>query len=177
MFRMLLLAIALLLTVPTGMATNFPGAQAHILNECPHVELSDFSFKNAYDDRRRDYRFQQNLSWKNVGKADLIAFEIVLVKYDAFNRHMRSSRWSVTGKNSADWNPLKPGESSSDGTIGYGMEEVYTGFAYVSAARLSDGTVWRADSTKIQAKIKAALPGLREVGDIEGKRDEPAKGR
>jgi hypothetical protein len=157
---------------------NFDGAKATALNESPNIELSDFSFSNEWNDRRRDVSFHTNLGWKNTGQVPVIAFEVILVKYDAFNRHISTRRWTITGHNSADWTALKPGEESRDGTIGLaGTEDVYTEFAYVAAVRLGDGTVWHADIGKIQAKIRAALPGLRELGDIEGKHEEAPKAK
>lgn len=163
-------------TISAAANLNFSGAQAIVLNESPHVELSGFTFGNQYDDRRRDFRFVTRLSWKNVGTVPITAFEIGMVKYDAFNRHISTQRWVVTGRNSGNWDPLPPGQSDGDGTTGlFGTEDVYTEFAYVIATRLEDGTVWRAEPAKIQARIRAALPGLKEVGDIEGKREEPKK--
>jgi len=100
-----------------------------MINNCPFVELSNFSFENRYADRAT--RFYQNLSWRNIGSQPLVAFEIVILKYDPFNRRLIGSPWTVTGKNSADWRPLALGESNRDGTTGYGDEEVFTAIAYV----------------------------------------------
>src|ERR1043166_3180251 len=119
---------------------NFPSRKALIVNTCPHVELSDFAYRNYYADRST--RFAQDLKWKNIGSQPLTAFEVVILKYDPFNRRLIGSRWTVTGKNSADWSPLQPGEASADGTRSYGDEEVFTAIAYVRAARLEDGTIW-----------------------------------
>src|ERR1700681_1793570 len=103
---------------------NYPGRKPIIVNMCPFVELSAFSFQNRYADGRT--RFETKMSWKNIGAQALTAFEIVIVKYDAFDRRLIGERWTVTGINSADWRPLQPGAQSSDGTIGYGTEEVFT---------------------------------------------------
>ena len=169
------LSALLQLSVANAGEVNFPGAKALMIQESSHIELDGFNFRNKYDERRRGYQFEQMLSWKNVGKVPVTAFEVVIVKYDAFNRHMNSRRWVITGKNSADWSPLAPNEQNSDATSGFGTEDVYTSFAYVSAVRLEDGTIWRAEPAKVQAKIRAALPGLRELGDIEGRREDPKK--
>lgn len=145
--------------------SNYPDRKAIILNTSPHVELSGFSFGNRYVDRRN--RFEQNLSWKNIGTQALAAFEIVVLKYDAFDQRVIGSRWTVTGKNSADWSPLAPGESSADGTIGYGSEEVFTAIAYVRAARLEDGTVWRVNETQLMNDLKKVAPGIRDFGSTK----------
>jgi hypothetical protein len=80
---------------------NFEGAKAIVINESPNIELSDFRFFNAMDERRMDYRFRTQLGWKNISDVPVIAFDVVLVKYDAFNRHMSTRRWAVQGHNSA----------------------------------------------------------------------------
>jgi hypothetical protein len=167
--RSIILALSFLVTVFSATAiaadSNYPDRKPVILNTCPHVELSGFSFGNRYADRRT--RFEQNLSWKNIGTQPLSAFEIVVLKYDAFDQRVIGSRWTVTGKNSGDWSPLKPGETSTDGTIGYGTEEVFTAIAYVRSARLADGTVWRVNEAQLMSDLKKVAPGIRDFGSTK----------
>lgn len=166
--RRIFFAFWLLFTVSLPAAaqdSNFPDRKAVILNTCPHVELSNFSFANRYADRRT--RFEQNLSWKNVGSQALAAFEVVVLKYDAFDQRVIGTRWTVTGKNSADWTPLAVGDSGSDGTIGYGTEEVFTAIAYVRAARLADGTVWRANEVEVMNSLRKVAPGIKDFGSVK----------
>ena len=144
--------------------SNFPDRKAIVLNVCPHVEISKFSFQNRYADRRN--RFEQNMSWKNVSNQLLTAFEIVILKYDAFDQRVIGSRWTVTGKNSGDWRPLASGESGADGTIGFGIEEVFTAIAYVRSARLGNGTVWRVNETQLISELRKVAPGIREFGNV-----------
>ena len=129
------------------------------------MELSDFSFRNNYTDRRT--RFEQDMRWKNVGKQPLVAFEIVIIKYDAFDQRMTGTRWTVTGRDSANWAPLQPGDSAGDGTRGFGSEEVMTAIAYVRAARLADGTVWRANEAELLQKVKQVAPGIKDFGSFK----------
>ena len=144
---------------------NYPDRRAVIVNTCPHVELSGFTFGNRYADRRT--RFEQSLSWKNVGTQSLSALEIVVLKYDAFDQRLIGSRWTVTGKNSADWTPLAPGETGSDGTIGFGTEEVFTAIAYVRSARLADATVWRVNEAQLTTDLKKVAPGIKDFGSTK----------
>ena len=140
---------------------NFPDRKATVLNLCPHVELSKFSFQN------RDYsRFEQTMSWKNIGNQPLVAFEIVILEYDAFDQRMVGTRWTVTGKNSADWRPLALGGSGSDGTRGISIEKVFTAIAYVRAARLNDGTVWQVNEAHLAQEIRKVAPRIREFGNL-----------
>jgi len=164
------LLVALLLTVlacaSQGQSLdNYPDRKAVVLNVCPYVELSNFGFQNRYADRSN--RFEQSMTWRNIGSQPLVAFEIIILKYDAFDQRVIGSRWTVTGKNSADWRPLAPGDSGNDGTIGYGSEEVFTGIAYVRLARLADGTVWKVNDAQLLSELKKVAPGIREYGKLE----------
>jgi hypothetical protein len=145
--------------------SNFPNRKAYIVNTCPFVELRSFSFENRYADRGN--RFFQNMSWRNVGRQPLIAFEIVILKYDPFDRRLIGTRWTVTGKNSGDWRPLGPSESSQDGSIGYGDEEVFTAIAYVRAARLTDGTVWTINDNDLLTQLRKLGTGIKDFGDVK----------
>lgn len=145
--------------------SNYPDRKAVILNTCPLVQLSDFSFGNKYADRRN--RFEQNLAWKNIGTQPLAAFEVVVLKYDAFDQRLIGSRWVITGHNSVDWEPLPPGQASADGTIGYGTEEVFTAIAYVRSARLADGTVWRIGEAQLLNDLKKVAPGIKDFGSTK----------
>lgn len=147
--------------------SNYLDRRPYVVNSCPYVELSGFSFQNTYTDTARRTRFETRMGWKNIGTQALTAFEIVILKYDAFNRRLIGERWTVTGTNSADWRPLAPGASSADGTIGYGEELVFTAVAYVRAARLADGTVWEANATQLLSELRNAVPGFKDFGKLE----------
>ena len=143
---------------------NYPGHKPIIVNVCPFVELGDFSFGNNPVNHDR---FQTNMSWKNIGTQPLTAFEIVILKYDAFDRRLTGERWTVTGVNSADWRPLQPEAQSTDGTIGLGTEEVFTAIAYVRTARLADNTVWAVNDSQLIAELRKVIPGIKDFGDVK----------
>jgi hypothetical protein len=161
-------AITLLAAVPVSSVTaqgyNFPDRRALILNTCPFVSLSQFAFHNQYHEGGT--RFEQDLTWKNVGKQPIVAFEVVVLKYDAFDRRLVGTRWTITGRNSGDWTPLAPGASDKDGTIGYGTEETYTAIAYVRSARLSDGSVWNVADADLVTQLRKVAPAIKEFGDV-----------
>jgi len=144
---------------------NYEDRQAHIINNSPFVELSDFRFSNQF--RNRDYRLVTNLSWKNIGETPVTAFEVVIAYYDPFNRPVRSGgRWLIPGNNSGNWSSLQPGQESSDGLIGLRAQDVFTGFVYVRAVRLQDGTVWSFDEAEIRSSIRRLLPEVRSFENI-----------
>lgn len=168
-FRALVIALgfvgALTPRVAVAQDSNYPGRKPIIVNVCPFVQLSGFSFQNRYADHGN--RFETHMSWKNIGTQPLTAFEIVILKYDAFNRRLIGERWTVTGVNSADWKPLQPGAQSADGTIGLGEEEVFTAIAYVRAARLADDTVWAVNDLQLITELKKVIPGIKDFGDLK----------
>lgn len=128
------------------------------------MPFNALSFRNNYADRRT--RFEQDMRWKNVGAQPVAAFEIVILKYDAFDQRMIGSRWVVTGRDSANWSHLPPGETAGDGTGGFGSEEVMTAIAYVRAVRLADGTVWRANEPELLQKLRQVAPGIKDYGSV-----------
>src|ERR1700733_15395480 len=144
---------------------NYHGRKATIVNTCPFVELSNFSFQNKYADGRA--RFETKMVWKNVGTQSLTAFEIVILKYDAFDQRLIGERWTVTGVDSADWRPLQPGSYGGDGTIGFGTEEVFTAIAYVRSARLADNTVWTVGDEQLTTELRKVIPGIKDFGDLK----------
>lgn len=144
---------------------NFPDRVALVVNTSPAIDLGDFFFQNTSTDRRD--RFEQHLSWKNIGQQPIVAFEIVVLKYDAFDQREVGSRWTVTGTNSANWAPLKPGETSQDGVLSYGPEDVFTAIAYVRSVRFADGTVWRVSDADLLQQLRKVAPNIKDFGNIK----------
>lgn len=145
---------------------NFSERKAVIVSQ-PNIgiQLQDFSFGNSYTSS--SFRLTTQLGWKNVSTVPITAFEVVILRYDPFNRPIFSGgRWLITGRNSGDWSALQPGEASSDGLTGYEDEPVLTSVVYVRAIRFNDGTIWMADTSKIEAAMRAQLPVLKQLGDV-----------
>ena len=142
---------------------NFPDRKALIVNICPDVELSRFSFENRPE--AGDIRFHQDISWTNIGTQPLVAFQIVILKYDVFDQPMLGRRWTVTGSIWRNWKPLKPGESSSDGTTRT-EDKVFTEIAFVRLARTKDGTIWKANDKALLEQLRK-VANIQEIGDIE----------
>lgn len=151
-------------------AQNYPDRKAYAINLSPHVEITNFTFANEDSDRGRglstETRFMSNYSWKSTSQQPIGALEIVMLKYDAFDERLVGSRFIVQGTNSVNWSPLPPGQGSSDGSISFRNEDVFTGIAYVRRVRLSDGTVWRVDESKLLQELKKVAPNIRNPGSL-----------
>jgi hypothetical protein len=149
-----------------GEKLNFKNRQAVVINNAPgQIELSGFKFENEF--AQSSFRLMTNLTWKNTSNKPITAFELVILRYDPFNRPIPGGgRWLVTGKNSGDWTPLMPGQSSSDGLRGFNTEAVMTSIVYVRAIRFEDGGVWTADIPAVENAMRKTLPVLKDLGDV-----------
>lgn len=169
--KSIIFAVTLMVSVcVAGAAQNYSDRKAHTVNISPHVEITSFSFANEDRDRGRglssDSKFVTNYSWKSTSQQPIVALEIVMLKYDAFDERLIGSRFIVQGTNSANWSPLPPGQSSSDGAISFRDEDVFTGIAYVRRVRLGDGTIWRVDESKLLQELKKVAPNIRNPGSL-----------
>jgi hypothetical protein len=147
-------------------AMTYPDREAVVVNNCPYIQLKNFFFDNRYE--RSSYRFVQSMVWTNVGGQSIVAFDIVVLKYDAFNERINGNRWTVTGNNSQNWKPLDPGYTATDMTFSQGPEEVFTGIAYVRAVRFKNGTIWRANPKDVLEQLRKAVTEIENFGDLNG---------
>jgi len=174
------LIIALFTATPNVAAAqaekmNFRDRQAVVIDNASQlVTLSGFRFQNEYSQSR--IRLHTDLSWKNTSSKAITAFEVVILRYDPFNRPLYGGgRWLVTGHNSGDWTPLSPGQSSNDGLLGFDDEPVLTSVVYVRAIRFEDGSVWNFDPKSVEKAIHDKLPILKDIGNVNPPIDEAKK--
>lgn len=151
---------------------NFPDRKAIVLDVSPHVKITSFAFENTLEGRVASSRNSFTYQWKNASTLPVLAFELVTLKYDPFDEPMTGSRTLVAGKNSADFTPLQPGETSGDGTSAYGHTHVLTAIVYVRAVRFADGTLWRADPSVVAAEVKKAAPRIKDAGPLVPEREK-----
>ena len=152
-----------------NIANNFADRKAVIINNAEDsIKLSQFSFRN-FTLSTGVVRFAEDLTWTNTSDKAVTAFEVVLLYYDPFNRAMPglSGRRLVTGHDSANWSPLKSGEKDGDGLLSYGAKDAYTGIVYVRAIRFEDGTFWYSNQSQVEKQIAAAIPSLKEIGQLD----------
>jgi hypothetical protein len=168
--RSLLVTILLYLaTLQSGSRSdehNYPDRRAFVVNACPFVELSKFRYGNTIEFGGNSTVFEKHVAWKNIGTKPLIAFEMIILNYDAFDQRILGSRWVVTGTDRGNWSHLDPAESGTDGITSYGPEEVFTAIVYVSAARLADGTVWKVNEGELPEQVRKVAPDMKDFGDL-----------
>jgi len=95
----------------------------------------------------------------NTGQQAVVAYRISFVAFDAFNEEMGRALGGVAietvspgANNSGSWRQTP---YASFRFQGYG-----TGVAYVSKARLADGTVWNADQSFVLSKLQEVQQDL-----------------
>jgi hypothetical protein len=157
--------------VPQDIDYNYPDRRAVVVNISPDLKLSSFTFQNNYETRSGD-QFLENFSWENTSTKDIVSFEIVILKYDPFNRQLLGSRHIFPGKQEFKYEALKPKESFKNGLISRGREDSFTEVLFVSAIRFGDNTVWTFNPADVLASIKSQLPDIAEPGKIT-----PEKGK
>lgn len=173
-FISLMTTVALITSTNINAVENYSNRESYVINASPHISITSFLYGNVEQNRGAS-RMQMHADWKNIGTQPVIAFEIVVLKYDAFNNRMMGSRWVVNGHNSADWRPLNPEESSTDGIISFREEEIYTAIVYVRQARLKDGTIWKISESELSKEMTKVAPKISEFGSLKPDPKEPAK--
>jgi hypothetical protein len=143
---------------------NFGDRRALVVASCPFVELGSFAFHNVFDGRA--WRFEQAIGWRNTGPQALVAAEVVILRYDAYNRPEPPVEWDLNGHGGDDWKPLNPGESGRDATQALGQDASYTEIAWVRSARLGDGTVWEANQAEVLREAHHLAPDIHDLGEL-----------
>jgi hypothetical protein len=168
MLRLLILSLLFVVVMPGQLRAestmSYPDSKALIDNNCPYVKLTNFWFENRNE--RNGRHFVQSITWTNVGGQPIVAFEIVILRYDAFNQRINGLSWTITGNDSDNWMPLQPGYMGSDMAFGLTMEEVFTSIAYVRAVRFKNGTIWRANAKELLERLRNVAPDIEQFGNV-----------
>jgi hypothetical protein len=153
----------------------YPTRRAIIANVCPFLKLTSFSFDSVYE--RSMTRFKSDYAWENVGDKPILAFELIILRYDVFNRPDIGVRTVFPGHNSATYKPLAPSEKDSDGGSSLTGDDLYTCVAYVRNIRFVDGTIWTAAPADVIKSIKTQVPDILEVGPLAPEKKKQEEGK
>jgi len=168
MLRLLILSLLFVVVMPGQLRAesimSYPDSKALVDNNCPYVKLTNFWFENRYE--RNGRHFVQSMTWTNIGGQPIIAFEIVILRYDAFNQRINGLSWTITGNDSDNWMPLQPGNTGSDMAFALTTEEVFTSIAYVRAVRLKNGTIWRVNAKELLELFRNVAPDIEQFGNL-----------
>jgi hypothetical protein len=112
-------------------------------------------------------QIRHTVSCENVSGNTIVAFQIGLVAFDAFNDFMdKFDGWSIKTVSSG-------GNAESIWTqspyAAFSFRKYGTGVAYISAVRFEDGTIWRANLTEILLELQKFEKNLKKE-DLEEKK-------
>lgn len=137
----------------------------------PPLQITTYSAKYE-SEVRGNYishpdQIEHALKYKNVSDKVIVAMQIGLVSFDAFNNFMdRLNGWAfnkiaIGAEAKGAWNQ-RPYDAFS-------FQKYGTGFAFVSAVRFEDGSIWLADLEEILEGLQKFEKGLKKE-DLEEKK-------
>lgn len=142
---------------------NFSQRRALVHNAAPMIEISSYRFCNSQGEGLKG-QFIDSLSWKNTGNQPIVAFELLLLRFDPFDRPMKHRILTLPGRAAGGWQILDPGQQVQDSFADSGSQTVMTGIAVVRSVRLANGEVWQADAQVLQAALQTLAPQIKEWG-------------
>jgi hypothetical protein len=134
--------------------SSYPAHVARVLDVCPSVKLSSFDFTQGLNNRT------YSAHWGNVSEKPVVAFELRVLRFNAFDEPLADFVHCVPGHNSGDFSPLEKGQTDDDAYGDKADADLFTALAYVSKVRFADGSVWRAAPSVIETEKQKALPSL-----------------
>ena len=112
-------------------------------------------------------QIKHTVSCENLSDKRVVAFQIGLVAFDAFNDFMdKFDGWSFKTLNTGE-----NGESvwTQSPYAAFSFRKYGTGVAYVSAVRFEDGAIWRANLAEILLELQKFEKDLKRE-DLEEKK-------
>lgn len=127
-----------------------------------YPEVSSSSYSSG-----KPEQILHSVTYTNNSNKDIVALQIGLASFDAFNGFMgRFSGWSIQrlaagGSKSSEWTQ-RPYATFSFQSYG-------TGVAYVNAVRFEDGSIWRASLKEVLLEMQKFEKDLKAEDLIEKK--------
>jgi hypothetical protein len=109
------------------------------------------------------------VSYTNTTSKKIVAFQIGLAAFDAFNGFMgRFSGWSVEEIPAGQ---AKDGQWAQRPYAAFAFQRFGTGVAYVNAVRFEDGSIWRANLKEVLVEMQKFEKDLK-AEDLAEKKDK-----
>jgi hypothetical protein len=163
-------SLILLLTLALGPAAF---AENAVILKQKAAPLTIISYKAAFEpESRASYnthsdQIRHSVLYKNTSEKEIVALQIGLASFNAFNVFMDSfSGWSLT---TVSVNGQEGGEWAQRPYAAFSFKKYGTGVAYVKAVRFADGTIWRADMSEVLSEMQKFEKDLKKE-DLEEKK-------
>ena len=165
-------SIVFLIVVVLSAAGNSLAENAVILDQ-KDAPLKIVEYKAVFTPERRSTyasnpdEIRHSVKTQNVSNKSVVAYQIGLVSFDAFNGFMgKFAGWAidtivVDGKRDGTW--------SQRPYAAFSFQNYGTGVAYVNAVRFDDGTIWRADMAQVLLDLQQFEKSLKKEDLIDKK--------
>lgn len=108
------------------------------------------------------------VTYKNISPKEIVALQIGLTSFDAFNGFMgRFNGWATQSIPSGT---AKTGEWEQRPYAAFAFKGYGTGVAYVNAVRFADGTIWRANLAEVLIELQKFEKELKREDLIDPKK-------
>jgi len=109
-----------------------------------------------------------SVTYKNVSSKEVVALQIGLTSFDAFNGFMgRFNGWSTERIGVGE---SKTGTWSQRTYAAFAFKGYGTGVVYVNAVRFSDGSIWRANLTEVLIELQKFEKELKREDLVDPKK-------
>ena len=112
-------------------------------------------------------KIKHAVAYKNTSGKEIVALQIGLAVFDAFNNFMDGFKAWSTDTIAVDTEGN--GEWEQQPYAMFGFAKYGTGVAYVKAVRFADGTIWRADMAEVLTEMQKFENNLKKE-DLEEKK-------
>lgn len=133
------------------------------------LKISSYTASYVPELSRSSEKIKHSVSYHNTSSKEIVALQIGLTAFDAFNGFMgRFSGWSIE---KIPPGGAKSGEWTQRPYAAFSFENYGTGVAYVNAVRFSDGSIWRANLSEVLAELQKFEKDLKRE-DLADKKDK-----
>ena len=144
MYKLLTFIVITFIAIPAN-------AQDFIVVSQPNAPLEISSYEVEYKERGRytTEGIHHTVEFNNSSGQQIVASQIGLVSFSIFNEFLDRM-------GGIDMDSLDPGDDAEGTWVAsaYADFSFYTGVAYVSKVRFSDGTIWEADLEAVANSIR-----------------------
>jgi hypothetical protein len=145
-------------SVASAQIKDFERTLSLTINQSPDIKITEFYFFR-YVSAMGKATSESRYKYRNVGKQDVIAFELSILRFDPFDRQLPTIKSLIPGFSARDYASLPPDIGYEDGLYAPDLI-VFTSIIFVAAVRRQDGTVWRYDRAALKKEIAARFPSI-----------------
>lgn len=175
--RNLILSACLSLTILPALAgqqqlTSYPNRRAVFLNSGSNLLITSYSFSEKNAPGSTQLILTENYKWKNIGKEDIVAVEMMTMSYGVFDDYLGMKSQIFAGNPHPPFDALPPGQTfEKELTSGRPVDSLsFTNVTFVWRIRLADNTIVTPDLEALRKEFAKQLPRVPHMGVLEPQR-------